>query len=45
MSVKRVCGGKLCSLEEEEELDVGDAVSLGGTQRTEVATLGKNTLE
>lgn len=36
-----------CSLEEEEEeLDVGDAVSLGGTQRTEVATLGKkNTLE
>lgn len=34
-----------CSLEEEEELDVGDAVSLGGTQRTEVATLGKKNTE
>lgn len=31
---------------EEEELDVGEAVSLGGTQRVEVATMGKkNTLE
>lgn len=44
MRVKRVCRGKLCSL--EGELDVGDAVSLGGTQRTEVVTTGKkNTLE
>lgn len=43
MRVKRVCRGKLGS-SEEEELDVGDAVSLGGTQRAEVATTGKKNM-